>query len=152
MRRDGSLLILDTNILIRLVRNDVVGRKVADDFDLTGRRHRPLISVVTAGEIHAFSLKLNWKDRKRRLLTDLLGHLVLVDLHRGQIVERYAEIDQSSARLVKPARTIGQNDKWIAATAAETRATLLTTDHDVEHLHGHFLEVLTRDARTGERL
>jgi len=32
------------------------------------------------------------------------------------------------------ARTIGQNDLWIAAAAKATGATLLTTDRDFDHL------------------
>jgi predicted nuclease of predicted toxin-antitoxin system len=34
---------------------------------------------------------------------------------------------------------IGQNDLWIAATAWVTKAALITTDSDFDHLHRVFL-------------
>lgn len=34
----------------------------------------------------------------------------------------------------KSGRAMGKNDRWIAATAAATGATLLTTDRDFDHL------------------
>jgi predicted nucleic acid-binding protein len=37
---------------------------------------------------------------------------------------------------------IGQNDLWIAATAWVTKAALITTDSDFDHLHPVFLNVI----------
>lgn len=39
------------------------------------------------------------------------------------------------------ARNMGKNDLWIAATAAMSEATLLTTDNDFDHLDGHYFKV-----------
>lgn len=38
------------------------------------------------------------------------------------------------------ARNMGENDLWIAATAAVYDISLLSTDRDFEHLDGVFLE------------
>ena len=35
---------------------------------------------------------------------------------------------------------MGKNDLWIAATAFVTKATLLTTDKDFDHMHPAFLQ------------
>ncbi|HBA86126.1 MAG TPA: hypothetical protein DCZ95_18740 [Verrucomicrobia bacterium] len=43
------------------------------------------------------------------------------------------------------ARSMGDHDIWIAATASVLKATLLTTDHDFDHLDGHFCEVIYID-------
>ncbi len=40
-------------------------------------------------------------------------------------------------------RNMGKNDLWIAATTLLFNATLLTTDHDFEHLTPQFLRVET---------
>ncbi len=39
----------------------------------------------------------------------------------------------------KPARSMGKNDLWIAATAHASGAVLVTTDRDFDHLHGIWL-------------
>lgn len=40
---------------------------------------------------------------------------------------------------------MGENDLWIAATAATYRLPLITTDRDFEHLNGVFLDVIYID-------
>jgi predicted nucleic acid-binding protein len=43
---------------------------------------------------------------------------------------------------------MGKNDLWIAATAAVTGATLVTTDRDFEHLSAHFINLQWVDITT----
>jgi predicted nucleic acid-binding protein len=40
------------------------------------------------------------------------------------------------------ARNMGKNDLWIAATAFLYGIPLVTTDHDFDHLHPDFIEVI----------
>jgi hypothetical protein len=44
--------------------------------------------------------------------------LVVVNIDAGEIVDRYAEIDHYTEKVVKPARPMGKNEVWIGATAA----------------------------------
>ncbi len=44
-----ALILLDTNILIHLLRGDAVGQRLVADYDLFKRPQRPLISFVTKG-------------------------------------------------------------------------------------------------------
>jgi len=53
---------------------------------------------------------------------------------------------------MKPARPMGQNDIWIAATAATLGAWLMTTDEDFEHLHPKYIQRISIDAKTGETI
>jgi predicted nucleic acid-binding protein len=145
----GSLVLLDTNILVRLIRADEVGERIERDYGLLERRERPLISIVTVGEIEALARKLGWGGPKRAALLEMVRKMAIVDLKQGQIILRYAEIDHFCEKESKPARPMGQNDMWIAATASEVEAVLLTTDTDFEHLHGVYLNVLTLDPKTG---
>jgi tRNA(fMet)-specific endonuclease VapC len=144
-----SLVLLDTNILVHLVRASIVGRRVDEDLSLTTRSERPLISVITVGELFALSRKLNWAAPKRAKLDQLVRQLVIVQLHQGEIIPRYADIDHFCEREMKPARPMGQNDMWIAATASAFDATLVTSDSDFDHLSPRFIKRIRVDAHTG---
>jgi len=144
-----SLVLLDTNILIHLIRANPVGTAVDQAFGLSARVDRPLISVVTVGEVKAFAMKLGWAKPKRSKLDLLVRNLVVIQLHQGDILDRYAEIDCFSEKEMVPARPMGQNDMWIAATASATGATLITTDKDFDHLSPRFLRRIRVDGKTG---
>ena len=45
---------------------------------------------------------------------------------------------------------MGKNDVWIAANTRVAGATLLTTDHDYDHLHGTWIERIGIDPNTGQ--
>ena len=111
--------------------------------------------MVSKGEIFSLAIRRNWGPNKLKLLDELLRKLPLVDINHDYIIRRYAEIDaySSGRSSVKPlpqgqtARQMGKNDLWIAATASVSRATLLTTDHDFDHLDPVFVEVIYIDAK-----
>ena len=145
-------VVLDTNVLVHLVRANAVGKKIADSFGLRTRRERPLISIVTAGELRSLALKLNWGDARRLVLDKLVGELVVVQLNQGDILDRYARIDAYSERSARPARRMEKNDIWIAATASAVGGPLLTTDGDFEHLPTELLKWIRVSATTGEVL
>ncbi len=75
---------------------------------------------------------------------------MIVNLELGEIAERYGEIAHHCERVMKPARKMGQNDMWIAATASVLGAGLVTTDSDFDHLATTFVDLVSIDARTGE--
>jgi tRNA(fMet)-specific endonuclease VapC len=66
----------------------------------------------------------------------LVEELVVVDIRSESVLQRYAEIDSF---LVSIGRKVGDNDAWIAATAAATNAVLLTTDKDFDPLAEHLI-------------
>lgn len=62
-------------------------------------------------------------------------------------------MQQNLSRAGQTARQMGKNDLWIAATASVLKATLLTTDHDFDHLHTVFVEVVYIDPKlTGSEI
>jgi hypothetical protein len=71
---------------------------------------------------------------------------------QGRIVTAYGEIDHFTENVQKPARPMGKNDLWIAATAHVTGAALLTSDGDFDHLAPRFFRLVRVDARSGETL
>jgi predicted nucleic acid-binding protein len=105
-------------------------------FGLRAHTEKPLISIVTVGECHAFAAYRGWGAEKRAALDALLHELVIVDLNHGGVLRAYADID---AYLTKNGKTVGDNDVWIAATARAAGASLLTTDKDFEPLDPKFI-------------
>lgn len=137
MSTTSGLVLLDTNILVHLLRASSLGKRVAEDHGLLGKGLRPLVSVVTVGEALAFAKKRAWGAQKVSKLHELLRQLVVVDIHLDAVLERYATFDVFCG---SKGRVLGKNDLWIAATASAVSALLLTTDKDFDLLHSeHFL-------------
>ena len=145
-----ALILLDTNILVHLIRGREIGQRIIGDHNLRDRTEKLLISIITVGEIHALTRKLTWGPAKRQSLSDLLANLVIVHPQQGEIVERYAEIDFYCEKELKPAEPMGQNDMWIAASAVALNAYLLTADTDFLRLAPRYLRLVIVDTQTGE--
>lgn len=152
MTANGALIVLDTNVLVHLARQDAIGGTIDKDHGLTSRPERPLISIVTVGEIRSLAEQWHWGERKRHILNSVLSQLVVVRLAQGEITLRYAELDFHNRKVAKPARPIGENDTWIAATAMATGGTLITTDSDFDHLAPHFFGLVRVDSKTGSTI
>ncbi|HVA44867.1 MAG TPA: PIN domain-containing protein [Pirellulales bacterium] len=138
--------LLDTNILVHLIRGKAVGKAIEAHFGLHGGLNRSIICVVTVGEMYSLARKWNWGQSRLARLQHLLGEVVWVDINRPSVLDAYGELDDLSNRLGRP---MGKNDVWIAAVAKLSRMTLLTTDGDFDHLHpGHLIRIRL-DENTG---
>lgn len=144
MSSPSDLILLDTNILVHLVRRNPIGEVIASRFRLFSRSERPLISVVTIGEALALTTRLGWGMSKVRRLEFLFEEFLLVDINSEMVLRTYAEIDTHLKRVGKP---IQQNDIWIAATAVATKAHLVTTDTDFDSLHPRYVQRTWIDPR-----
>lgn len=139
--------LLDTNVLIHLLRNDTLGQYVENTLKVLDKPNIAIISVVSLGEIQSIAMQRAWGDNRLMILANLLTSFVIADIHSESIVERYAEIDTFSQGkhptlpLSASARNMGKNDIWIAATASVLKVKLLTTDNDFNHLNPTFLEI-----------
>jgi tRNA(fMet)-specific endonuclease VapC len=123
--------VLDTNVIVQLLRWNEIGRRIDARYDLLAAASTPMISAVSLGETRSLARQWNWGRDKIERLHELLLKFVVVDIRREPVIARYVEIDISS-RIA--GRKMNANDIWIAATAAATSATLLTTDRDFDHL------------------
>lgn len=124
--------LLDTNILVHLIRGKTVGKAIEANFGLRGALNRSTICIVTVGEAYSLARKWNWGQQRMADLRNLLAQVVWIDINRAPILDAYGELDDLSNRLGRP---MGKNDVWIAAVAKVSRMTLLTTDADFDHLH-----------------
>ncbi len=110
---------------------------------------------MSKGEIYSLAIQFGWGAKKLQALDELLRKLPLVDINDERIIREYAEIEayglgRNAARPLpagQTARVMGKNDLWIAATTSVLKATLLTTDHDFDHLDGVFLAAVYLDQK-----
>ncbi len=145
MTSSSELLLLDTNIVIHLVRGKELARRVDGLFQLRHQPERPLISVVTIGESFTLARRFEWGARRTARLEELLSELLVVDIHQELVLRNYAEIADFARRR---GRAFSDNDIWIAATAAAVGARLITTDKDFDPLDPRFLQRTWIDPKT----
>ncbi|PYX01612.1 MAG: hypothetical protein DMG89_00810 [Acidobacteria bacterium] len=131
----GTLYLFDTTVLLALIRGRELGRYINHTFTLSDVINKPLISVVSHGEIWVMAERNGWGEKKRQALSEMLGDLVTLDLNDRSIIEAYVEVDKKNRSHPKGARVLSDNDKWIAATSRAASAVLLTTDQDFIHLN-----------------
>jgi len=139
--------LLDTNILLHLVRKSPIKAKVEQEFRLSDAQNTVLVSVVSLGEIRSLAIQNQWGERRIEILNAILKEYLVADINSEDVIERYAEIDAFSQGKLpgKPlgltSRNMSKNDLWVAATASVLEATLITTDADFVHLKGAFLDL-----------
>jgi len=137
----GRLFLLDTNIVLALVRGGYLGAYLDQTFGLRAAKERALISLVTHGEIRVLAHRNDWGEKKLGVLETALDNLVTVDINHPAVLDAYVEIDLYSQKHADGSRNMGKNDLWIAACAKAASAVLLTTDQDFDHLSPELLEV-----------
>lgn len=128
--------LLDTNVVLQLARNKDLGKRIAAQFGLGHAVYRPLISIVSVGELMALAAFNAWDQARRKFLADMLATLVTVDINDQSVLDAYAELYAVARRA--GSAIYQKNDLWIAATAKAANAVLLTTDRDFLVFHpGH---------------
>ncbi len=138
--------LLDTSVLLLLVRGGERGRAIDQRFGLSTAAGRPFVSVVTHAELQVLAIRNGWGPAKMEALAAVLANVVTIDVRRsGPLLEAYVAVELASRQHRPSARTMSHNDLWIAATAKVARATLLTTDRDFTHLSPDHCRVVLID-------
>lgn len=145
--------LLDTNILVHLVRDSPKAAVIEQEFGLIGGAHEIYISAVTKGELLSFAKQAGWGKTKINRLYSILHNIPSVPIDgNSPLMDAYADLDAYSQgkhpEFLPPvgftARNMGKNDLWIAATAFLMDIPLITTDQDFNHLHPNFIVVHQR--------
>lgn len=143
--------VLDTNVLVHFIRSDDHIRQIDRQFSLFSTDNAAFISIVSVGEIRSLAFQFGWGESKISRMNHFLHALRPFPIENEEIAAAYADLDAFSqgvhprfpAPVGMTSRNMGKNDLWIAATTLLFNATLLTTDHDFEHLTPQFLRVET---------
>jgi tRNA(fMet)-specific endonuclease VapC len=144
------IYILDTNILIYLIRENPVVKAELSSRGIFDTQNTSSISIASVGEILSFALQNNWGEHKKNSLEKLIENLRPIPIIKREMLDAYAEIDTySKGKLAQrplpvglTARKMGKNDLWIAATTYLTKADLITNDNDFDHLDGIYFRVI----------
>ena len=110
--------LLDTNILVAYIRANALGRYVEETYGLQSSPFRPLICVVTVGEIRVLAAKWGWGEKKVQRMGKLLHELVWVDIGEPEVLDAYVCVDTSRPSGIE----IPQNESTRRRWALEGRA------------------------------
>lgn len=130
---DESSWLVDTNILVHVARGSPLGRHIVEDLALRARSLTPFVSIITVGEVKALMQHFDWGAKKLAYIHEVLAELVVVDIRPAPVLDAYAVVDNWR---IDQGIGLGQNDRWIAACALATDATVLTTDHAFMRFEG----------------
>src|SRR5258706_5295855 len=97
----SAVYLLDTNVVLQLLRGKVLGRYLASTFGLLNTMNRPLISIVTHGELGVMADRNKWGTQKLGALQSALDNLVTIDLNDRSVLQAYVNVQRFS-RLVGP--------------------------------------------------
>ena len=150
--------LLDTGMLLGFVREAPWALQVREKFDLGDEETMVFTSVICQGELLALAEKNGWGKDRRTRLEEVLDGLPTLDINKKPILNAYALIDAwthgkpvaspEQTPPPTPAVPMKQNDLWIAATAHETKATLLSTDKGFDHLNNVWISFIYVDQDT----
>jgi tRNA(fMet)-specific endonuclease VapC len=145
--------LFDTGILLHYVRGTTLALLIDNQHSPSVLPNYSVVSVVSIGEMNSLAFCRKWGEQKKDTLKKLLKSIPFVDINNSSILGRFAEID--AYRLGKhpgkplptgeSAKSIGDNDLWIASTASVLKAILLTTDKDFMVFDKVFLDVIYLD-------
>jgi tRNA(fMet)-specific endonuclease VapC len=130
------LFVLDTSVLIHAVRRGSVWDRTQSRYRLFAVEPKPVMSVVSVGELRSIAYQWEWGRAKRDQLDFVLGYFRQTTIDNPVLIENYALID---SHLQRRGRAMGKNDLWIAATAAALGGHLLACDRDFDDLDPAFL-------------
>jgi predicted nucleic acid-binding protein len=137
--------VLDTNVLLHLIRGRALGAKIDQAFGLTSTLQRQIVSIVTQAELRVIADRKGWGAAKRTALQNALDNLVIMPIDSIELVDAYVRVARADFKADGGARNMGKNDIWIAATALYTQLPLLTTDKDFRFLDNDLLQVMWVD-------
>jgi predicted nucleic acid-binding protein len=105
--------VLDTGVLLNLVRGKELGTRIDREFALTSSMRLHTVSIVTHGELKVLAERNDWGAEKRNALAVALDNLVTLNIESEALVEAYVQVDRACRKSDGGSRTLSQNDMWI---------------------------------------
>lgn len=141
--------VLDTGVLLNLLRGGELGRQIDHAFGLQAAMYRHTVSIVTHAELKVLALRNEWGEKKVAALKRALDEVVTVNVDSQELVDAYVQVESASSNVPNGVKNLGKNDIWIAATALVSGLPLITTDKDFDHLNGPVITVHWVDPSIG---
>ncbi|HYE74035.1 MAG TPA: hypothetical protein VEF04_11925 [Blastocatellia bacterium] len=96
----SDLYLLDTNILVHLIRDDLTGQQIKARYGPYTREPKPLICSVSDGELRSLALQFSWGSQKLDKMEFALGYFGHVPIEQTGVMNNYAVIDAYSKSMV----------------------------------------------------
>jgi hypothetical protein len=81
-------IVLDTSAILHVVRGKDTGQAIEKACDLWSRPARPLVAVVSHGEVRAFALHRRWEEAKMKQIRGILGYTIPVDIRNDAVIDQ----------------------------------------------------------------
>jgi tRNA(fMet)-specific endonuclease VapC len=140
--------VLDTNILLYLVRGSSTGASIDRAYGLRSSLQRHIISIASQAELYVLADRYKWGATKREALRLMLDNVVIVPIDGQGLVDAYVRIAAAASSWPEGPRNMGKNDIWIAATSLYAGVPLLTADKDYLFLNNNPIQVIRIDPAT----
>ena len=75
----------DTNILVHMVRQSLLYRRIAAQFSLTPTDPHPILNSIILGEIRMFAQRSQWGQQKQRIIEDFVSRCDIVPLEAQEL-------------------------------------------------------------------
>jgi len=137
--------VLDTNILLALIRGKTLGESIDSAYGLRANLQRHVVSITSQAELLVLADRHKWAQAKRDAVNFMFQNLVVLPIDGQTLIDAYVEVARADATWQEGPRNMGKNDIWIAATAVSSGLPLLTTDKDFNFLNGNLMQVLWID-------
>ena len=110
------LYLLDTNVLVHLVRGDRVWARIRGRYQPLLADPTPIVSVVTAGELRSLALQFRWGADKIGQMEYCLGYFRRVSIDDPDVIRR----TRSSTR--RPSRPAARSGRTTSGSRPRPRS------------------------------
>jgi tRNA(fMet)-specific endonuclease VapC len=137
--------VLDTNILLALIRGKALGESIDDAYGLRANLQRHVVSIASQAELLVLAERNRWAQAKKDAVNLMFQNLVVLPIDGESLLDGYLQVSRADMTWQEGPRNMGKNDICIAATAVSSGLPLLTTDKDFNFLNGNLIQVLWID-------
>lgn len=96
---DHALHLLDTNVLVALIRAGALGQHIDTTYQPRQARFKPLVSVVSIGEMQSLARQFAWGPKKIAEISKLVENLVVEDISSPDILAAMERLTTQAVRL-----------------------------------------------------
>jgi predicted nucleic acid-binding protein len=102
--------VLDTNVLLALIRGNTLGESIDAAYGLRSNLQRHVVSIVSQAELLVLADRNKWADEKRDALTLMFENLVILPIDGQGFMDAYVQVSNAAAKHPEGARNMGKND------------------------------------------
>jgi predicted nucleic acid-binding protein len=89
----GRPYLLDTSVILHLVRGKALGQHIRVNYDLLHCQPRPLVCVVSLAEARVLAESNGWGAAKRNALDAAFRSLTVVNISHPRVIDAYVKLD-----------------------------------------------------------